>query len=138
MKVPKIAKARSSGLPSFGISNPLTVPGKKPFYQCQRCANCCKWPGEVVLTQDEVVQIADFLDLPIEEFTDRFTKLRANRQGLTLIEKPNHECVFLEGINCAINEVKPEQCRGFPNTWNFPGWRQVCEAIPVDPDDRLP
>jgi hypothetical protein len=27
--------------------------------------------------------------------------------------------------------VKPEQCSGFPNKWNFPGWRQVCEAIPV-------
>ena len=30
-----------------------------------------------------------------------------------------------------INEVKPQQCRDFPNKWNFPGWRQVCEAIPV-------
>jgi hypothetical protein len=27
--------------------------------------------------------------------------------------------------------VKPEQCAGFPNKWNFTGWRQVCEAIPV-------
>jgi len=24
--------------------------------------------------------------------------------------------------------VKPSQCAGFPNKWNFPGWQQVCEA----------
>ncbi len=68
------------------------------------------------------------------EFTALYTKVRANRQGLTLVEKANHECVFLEGTDCTINTVKPAQCRGFPNTWNFPGWRQVCEAIPIEPD----
>jgi hypothetical protein len=29
-----------------------------------------------------------------------------------------------------VQEAKPIQCKGFPNTWNFPGWRAVCEAIP--------
>ena len=64
-------------------------------------------------------------------FIDRFTRLRTNRQGLSLIEKDNHECVMLEGNACRIHPVKPGQCAGFPNKWNFPGWRQVCEAIPV-------
>lgn len=109
---------------------------KKPFYQCQRCANCCKWPGEVIVTDEEVRSIASFLGLPVSEFTTLYTKLRANRQGLSLIEKSNHECYFLDGVNCTINSVKPEQCRGFPNTWNFPGWRQVCEAIPVDQESK--
>ena len=27
--------------------------------------------------------------------------------------------------------VKPLQCGGFPNEWNFPGWREVCEAIEI-------
>ena len=39
-------------------------------------------------------------------------------------------CIFLEGVNtCLIQPVKPEQCRGFPNAWNFPGWRDMCEAV---------
>lgn len=38
---------------------------------------------------------------------------------------------------CRIHPVKPEQCSGFPNTWNFPGWRQVCEAIPVPVESGL-
>jgi uncharacterized protein len=49
-----------------------------------------------------------------------------------LQENPDGTCVFLEGRNCRIHPVKPDQCAGFPNTWNFPGWREVCEAIPVE------
>lgn len=104
---------------------------EKVFYQCQRCGNCCKWPGEVVVSDREIDAIAAHLELPVPEFVSRYTKLRANRQGLTLIEKPNEECIFLDGIECTINPVKPDQCAGFPNTWNFPGWEKVCEAKPV-------
>jgi hypothetical protein len=32
---------------------------------------------------------------------------------------------------CRIQPVKPVQCRGFPNEWRFPGWREMCEAIEV-------
>ncbi len=85
-----------------------------------------------MVTGKEVEAIARYLNLPLPEFTKLFTAVRANRQGLTLIEKTNHECIFLEGNDCTINAVKPAQCRGFPNDWNFPGWHQVCEAIPVE------
>jgi Fe-S-cluster containining protein len=58
--------------------------------------------------------------------------LNANRTGLSIIDKPNGECLFLEGVNeCRIQPVKPGQCAGFPNDWNFPGWREQCEAIEV-------
>jgi hypothetical protein len=50
------------------------------------------------------------------------------RQGLALEDKPSGECIFLEGNDCAINSVKPQQCREFPNLWNFPGFREVCRA----------
>jgi len=26
--------------------------------------------------------------------------------------------------------VKPQQCRDFPNLWNFPGFEETCRAIP--------
>jgi len=100
-------------------------------YVCQRCTACCKWPGDVRIEPDEVASIAKFLDLTESVFLDQFTRLRTNRQGLSLIEKENHECIMLDGNACRIHPVKPAQCAGFPNTWNFPGWRDVCEAIPV-------
>jgi uncharacterized protein len=104
-------------------------------YVCQRCTACCKWPGDVRLEDGEIAPIAAFLGLDEAEFIARHTRLRANRRGLSLLEKENHECVMLDGNSCRIHPVKPSQCAGFPNKWNFPGWRQVCEAIavPVNP-----
>ena len=101
------------------------------FYVCQRCTACCKWPGDVRLEDDEVARIAAFLGLSETEFLDRFTRLRQNRQGLSLLEKANHECCMLDGADCRIHPVKPAQCAGFPNRWNFPGWRDVCQAVAV-------
>ena len=102
------------------------------YYQCQRCANCCRWPGEVPVSEDEIQKIADFLGMSLYDFVAEHTDLRLNRTGLTLKEKNNGECRFLDGNNCLINEVKPVQCAGFPNQWNFPGWRKSCEAAPVN------
>ncbi|MEZ5329369.1 MAG: YkgJ family cysteine cluster protein [Verrucomicrobiales bacterium] len=107
-------------------------------YVCQRCANCCKWPGEVKVTSEEISAIAQFLDMSETAFLEKHTALRENRQGLTLLEKPNGECEFLEGNHCRLQAVKPEQCRDFPNKWRFPGWRQVCEAIPVRLEENQP
>ena len=100
-------------------------------YHCQRCTNCCRWPGDVRLEEDEIPRIAGFLGMSEEDFIRDFTRLRSNRSGLSLIEKENHECIMLVGRSYRIHQVKPAQCAGFPNQWNFPGWREVCEAIPV-------
>jgi Fe-S-cluster containining protein len=105
------------------------VPGVS--YECQRCGNCCRWPGDVVVDDAEIEAIAAHVGMNLDHFIQQHTRLRMNRTGLSLIEKSNGECDFLDGIDCRINPVKPAQCRGFPNTWNFPGWRKVCEAIPV-------
>lgn len=119
-------------LPSHGSPGNRTVDLEPDrFYVCQRCTACCKWPGDVRIEEDEIARIAGFLNLTEVAFVERFTRLRGNRQGLSLIEKANHECIMLEGNSCLIHPVKPEQCRGFPNKWNFPGWRQVCEAVPI-------
>ena len=104
-----------------------------PYYLCQRCGNCCRWPGDVRVDNEEIARIAEYLDVPLDDFLERFTRINANRTGLSLIDKPNGECIFLEGKNiCQIQAVKPVQCSGFPNVWQFPGWREKCEAIEVE------
>ncbi|MFV0415496.1 MAG: YkgJ family cysteine cluster protein [Chthoniobacterales bacterium] len=104
---------------------------RKVYYQCQRCTNCCKWPGQVKLTDNDIRQISAFLGLSEQEFIDKHTRLQTSRRGLALLDKPNGECAFLDGRDCAIQPVKPQQCSGFPNEWNFPGWRDICEAVEV-------
>jgi len=101
------------------------------YYECQRCTNCCRWPGFVVVTEPEIAAIAAHLRIAEDAFIQEYTRLRPQRDGLALIDKPNGECHFLDGRDCAIQEVKPAQCRAFPNQWHFPGWREVCEARPT-------
>lgn len=62
------------------------------------------------------------------EFIQKYTRLRQDHRGLALEEKPNGECIFLDGQDCAVQSLKPQQCVDFPNRWNFPGWEKVCQA----------
>ncbi len=117
-------------------ANRQVVLDPKVHYVCQRCTACCKWPGDVRLEEDELQPIADYLGSSLKDFIATYTRLRTNRQGLSLIDKENHECIMLDGNSCRIHEVKPSQCAGFPNKWNFPGWREVCEAIPIPIDGK--
>jgi len=100
------------------------------FYQCQRCTACCRWPGEVRLEEGESARLALFKGISQQQFIQQYMRLRPDRQGLALAEKSNGECVFLEGNNCSVQAVKPQQCRNFPNLWNFPGFEKICHAIP--------
>ncbi len=100
------------------------------FYECQRCTACCRWPGEVRLGEEEIRCLAAFKGMEERRFIEQYTRLRGNRHGLALQEKPNGECVFLDRTDCAVQPVKPQQCRDFPSLWNFPGFERVCRAIP--------
>ena len=102
-----------------------------PRYACRRCTNCCRWPGLVKLADPEIAAIAGYLEMTERDFIGRYTRLRPNRDGLALADQPDGACIFLEGRDCRIQPVKPAQCRGFPNEWNFPGWRDVCEAVEI-------
>ena len=110
-----------------------TPPPKGQKWLCQRCGNCCRWPGLVRVTEEEADKIAEFLKIEPEEFIEKYTEITPDRRGLTIISKEDESCLFLqEPATCQINDVKPSQCSGFPNTWNFPGWENSCEAVLVD------
>jgi len=103
------------------------------FYECQRCGNCCRWPGHVRLTEGDIDRLCERMGLGAGDFTREFTDLHPQRDGLVLKSHPDGRCVFLEGENvCRVQDAKPEQCQGFPNRWRFPGWRRWCEAIPAE------
>ena len=102
------------------------------FYECDRCTACCRWPGQVRLTDAEIAKIAEFKQLSQFDFIQQFTRLTDDRNGLALVDKPNGECIFLADNACVIQGAKPQQCRDFPNLWNFPGFEKVCQAKPHD------
>jgi Fe-S-cluster containining protein len=84
----------------------------------------------VRLAEGEVARLAAFKGMGEVEFIQRFTRITNDRRGLSLEEKQNGECVFLDGGDCSVQPVKPQQCRDFPNLWSFPGFEKTCRAIP--------
>lgn len=93
--------------------------------ECHRCAACCRWPGEVRLDAAELSAIAAFRGMGEQDFIEQHTRLRKDRRGLALKEQPDGSCIFLENGGCAIQAVKPQQCREFPNRWVNSLWGKV-------------
>jgi len=101
------------------------------MFHCRRCGNCCRWSGCVRIREQEIDPIAACLGLTAEEFLDRFCRISPDRQALSLVEREDGGCIFLEDDGpgqaaCRIQQEKPEQCRTFPERWNFPGWQKEC------------
>jgi hypothetical protein len=84
----------------------------------------------VRLTDADITRIAGFLQLSEPDFIQRYTRLQQDRRGLALQEQPDGACILLDGNLCAIQAVKPQQCRDFPNLWKYPGAEQYCQAVP--------
>ncbi len=98
-------------------------------FNCRRCGACCRVPGYVHLTDDDIGRAAMHLGLSSYEFTARYTRLTTNRAGLSLIEQNDGACVFLGQRNhCRLQEVKPAQCEGFPRIWHFNDMESVCKG----------
>jgi hypothetical protein len=100
------------------------------FLECQRCTACCRWPGQVCLTDGEITRLAAYKGMTEHDFIQKYTRLQFERQGLALKEQPDGACIFLEGEACSVQPVKPQQCKDFPNLWNFPGFEKICRAVP--------
>lgn len=93
--------------------------------ECQRCAACCRWPGEVRLSEEELSKLASFKGMTEQDFIAQHTRLRKDRRGLALKEQPNGSCIFLDGTSCAVQPVKPQQCKEFPSRWVNLLWGKV-------------
>lgn len=101
----------------------------KYFKGCKRCGACCRVHGYVKLRLGEAESIAEYLKMPLYDFTSEYTRLTHDRTILSLIEKEDGSCIFLDGNDCMIEEVKPKQCNGFPMKWKFPGWEIICKGV---------
>ena len=91
-------------------------------FSCQQSGNCCSGaPGYVWVTPEEVKAIADLLGRPDGRLGKRY--LRHVDTRVSLKEKPNGDCIFLERSDggcttCSIHPAKPTQCRTWP-FWDY-------------------
>lgn len=97
------------------------------YFQCKRCGQCCRWEGPVRVSAEEISAISSFLNIPEQEFINDHTVLAPDRRSLSLKEKEDGSCVYLdENMACILQSVKPQQCKDFPKKWNFAGWEKEC------------
>ena len=86
-------------------------------FECHKCGACCRWSGSVLLEDEDIPRLAEFLGLSEEAFIKECTEIAPDRRGLRLIDPPDMTCIFLEGARCIAYEVRPQQCRDFPHKW---------------------
>lgn len=90
----------------------------KEKLQCKICDKCCKYRGDIRLTPINVIEISNFLKIPIQEFLDKYTNELENEPPEIVLKPVGQEnrCIFNNPQNykCKIQKVKPMQCQVFP------------------------
>ncbi len=104
-------------------------------FTCSQCGDCCTGdPGVVWVDDDEVREIAEYLDKPIGEI--RLFHTRPLRGRVSLTEYQNGDCTFFDARErkCTVYHVRPQQCRTWPfwksNLESPQKWKEVCETCP--------
>jgi len=87
---------------------------------CESCGGaCCTGAsGYIWARYGEIEQMADFLDLRVEDFAKMYLRKVGHRYSLTerQVGEDDYACVFFdtEKKRCTIYPVRPRQCRTFP------------------------
>ncbi len=103
-------------------------------FECRRCGDCCRGePGYVWVTLEEAASMAALLQMSLADF--QATALRRVGARMSLIEKPNGDCIFWEdGAGCTVYQARPIQCRTFPfwkdNVRSREAWRRLQKRCP--------
>lgn len=92
------------------------------------------------VTEEELQNIAVFLQLPLEEVSKKY--VHKVNGSLSLLEYQDYSeankysCVFLKDNRCSIHPVRPKQCQTFPwwpqNLQSPHSWKKAasaCEGI---------
>ena len=99
-------------------------------FVCQQCGNCCAVDGIVQVSIEETNRIAEFLEISLEEFREKYATRIPGRGWVLLDKTGSDDCIFLtENRKCAIQPVKPRQCVNFPTKWISDDAEEYCEGI---------
>ena len=104
------------------LEKPLTE------FRCQRCAECCRQPGFVYVSEEEAGVAARHLGLSPFDFVNQYCELQ-DRQRLVLKKNSDESCVFLSGKDCKIYPARPGQCRDFPLKWRTERSFEYCAGL---------
>ncbi|NCT92988.1 MAG: YkgJ family cysteine cluster protein [Chitinophagaceae bacterium] len=80
---------------------------------CLSCANCCKTMSPT-FTKKDISRISDHLGMSAEEFREKWLYFD-EEDGDWMNKKQPCQFLDLRSNMCAIYEVRPDDCAGFPH-----------------------
>jgi len=110
-------------------------------FTCTQCGHCCTGaPGTVFMNRETSNRIAAHLGLSRASFLRRHAY--PLRNGHSLKEKENGDCVFFVDNKCTIYPVRPTQCRTYPfwpeTVRSEAAWQRTCRECPgIGAEGRL-
>jgi len=86
---------------------------------CKNCAgNCCIGEsGYIWVDPSKILDISNFLEIPLDSFYEKYLKKVKYRFSLKEIEyNGGYKCIFFDEKKreCKIYDVRPTQCKTFP------------------------
>jgi uncharacterized protein len=76
----------------------------------------------VLLDSVDISGATEAMGMREAEFIERYTTLAQNRAQLTLKERADGACTFLDVADCCrVYAARPKQCRDFPHAWRIKG-----------------
>jgi len=90
----------------------------KANLNCKICDKCCEYRGDIKITPINVLEIANYLNIPIEEFLEKYTDPVGGEEPEIVLKGVGEKkrCIFNdeETFRCKIHDVEPMQCLVFP------------------------
>lgn len=87
---------------------------------CESCGGkCCRGEsGYIWAKRDEILAMADYLDMELDEFAQSYLRKVGHRYSLRekILSEDDYACIFFDETKerCTIYPVRPRQCRTFP------------------------
>ena len=108
------------------------MPKEKNFFRCRECGYCCHGETTVSLTPEDVMRMAAYLKLSIEELKERYLR---EKEGVIQMRIVDGHCIFYNG-GCTVHPGKPWRCTEWPlhpsillDRHNFETIRDSCPGI---------
>lgn len=86
-------------------------------FECKKCSSCCGGgPGYVWLSDADIKLLMKRLGLDFNAFVTTYCRFVdvGGGKALSLRERGNYDCLFLENGRCSVYEARPTQCRRYP------------------------
>lgn len=90
-------------------------------FQCLKSGNCCRCPGVVHVTPENIESMAAIKKMTVFDFVNEYV-IRQNGWSVVASSTFRPECFLNEKNQCDVYEARPLQCKTYPR------WPELWES----------